>query len=272
MGKRLIISEDEKKDIKKLYNLNEGLFDDAINFIKDKGEDLVNYFSDVIGIEDKDEELTISNIKDKITGNKLSDEEIKKLEKKLEDSDYSVSDSDTKENRIPSEDLYKLVNSKIDNESLSFALIANAFGESGFNCSSNGDGGDYAQKSDKSIKVGGKKYCSFGLWQFNICGGLGIKYLKEYGYTDKSPKEKYELLTNCKNQIDFMTSHVENKISQMSQKEKNKSVNQWIEWIVYNVERPTDKSGATKRRQNWAMKNIKDSKFNISKEVIQNLA
>ena len=271
MGKRLIISEDEKKDIKKLYNLNEGLFDDAMNFIKDKGEDLVDYFSDIIGIEDKDEELTASEIKDKLKNDNLSNDEIKKLEKKLEDSDYSVSKSDVDENNMSSSDLFNSVDSIMNNESLSFALVANAFGESGFDCAAKGDGGSYAQGKSESIKVGDKKYCSFGLWQFNICGGLGIKYLKNYGYENKSPKEKYELLTDCKSQIEFMCNHVKEKISRMSQKEKEKSVNEWVEWIVYNIERPSDKSGATKKRQNWAMKNIKDSKFNISKETIQNL-
>lgn len=272
MSKRFVISEQERKDIKKMYNVKEGFFDDAIDFIKDKGEDLVDYFSDVIGIDDKEEELTASEIKNKLKNDNLTDEEIKKLEKKLEDSDYSVSKSDVGENGMSPSNLFDSIDSKMNNESLSFALVANAFGESGFNCAANGDGGSYAQDKSESIKVGDKKYCSFGLWQFNICGGLGIKYLKDYGYENKSPKEKYELLTDCKSQIDFMCEHIKQKISKMSQKEKNKSVNEWVEWIVYNIEKPSDKVGATKRRQNWAMKNINDSKYNISKEVIKNLA
>jgi len=35
MGKGLVISEDEKKSIKKLYNLNEGIYDDR-NRISEK--------------------------------------------------------------------------------------------------------------------------------------------------------------------------------------------------------------------------------------------
>ena len=35
MGKRILISEQEKKDIKEMYNLNEDWIDDVVGFIKD---------------------------------------------------------------------------------------------------------------------------------------------------------------------------------------------------------------------------------------------
>lgn len=273
MGKRLIISEEEKKNIKKLYNLNEGIYDDAIEYLKDKGEDIIDYFKDILDIdtdkEEEDEELTISDIEDRISDDDLSKDEIEKLEKKLQNSEYSVSEDAVEEHRILPQDLFKLVNSKIKNESISFALVANAYGESNFNCSATGDGGDYAQKKKESIRVGKKKFCSFGLWQFNICGGLGIKYLKSHSHENKTPKEKLELLADCNKQIEFMCSHIKEKTKDIK---TEKSVKEWVEWIVYNVERPTDKVGATKKRQSWAMKNIDNIEYNISDETLKNLA
>lgn len=273
MGKRLIISEDEKKNIKKLYNLNEGIYDDAIEYLKDKGEDIIDYFKDVLDIDtdkdEEDEELTISDIEDRISDDDLSKDEIEKLEKKLKNSEYSVSEDDLKENKILPSELFKMVKSRVKNEEIAFALVANAFGESNFNCAANGDGGKYAQEKKESIMVGNKKYCSFGLWQFNICGGLGISYLKEYGYQNKTPKEKLELLSDCYKQIEFMCKHMNKKTQEIKTK---KSVLDWVEWIVRNVERPSDLIGATKKRQEWAKKNIDNVDYNISDETLKNLA
>lgn len=272
MSKRFIISEQERKDIKKMYNINEGIYDEAIEYLKDKGEDIIDYFKDILDIEDdseeEDEELDISDIENRVSNDKLSNDEIKKLEKKLEDSEFSVSEDFVEVNKILPADLLKLIKVKINNESLSFALVANAFGESNFDCAANGDGGDYAQKKKDAIRIGKKKFCSFGLWQFNICGGLGIKYLKTYSHENKTPKEKLELLTDCNKQIEFMCNHIKEKTKNLK---NDKSVNEWIEWIVRNVERPSDMLQATKTRQNWAYKNIDNTEFNISNETLKNL-
>jgi hypothetical protein len=273
MSKRIIISEQEKNDIKKMYNINEGIYDDAVEYLKDKGEDIIDYFKDILDIEDnseeESEELGVKDIEKIVSDDELSSDEIKKLEKKLEDSEYTVSEDYVEEHRILPQDLFKLVNSKIKDELISFALVANAYGESGFNCAATGDSGDYAQKKKESIRIGKKKYCSFGLWQFNICGGLGIKYLKAYSYENKTPKEKLELLSDCNKQIEFMCSHIKEKIKDIKTK---KSVLEWVEWIVLKVERPTDTAKATKKRQEWARKNIDNTEYNLSDETIKNLA
>jgi hypothetical protein len=273
MSKRIIISEQEKNDIKKMYNINEGIYDEALEYLKDKGEDILDFFSDILDIKDdsdeEDEELGVTDIEKIVSDDELSSDEIKKLEKKLEDAEYTVSEDFVEENRMLPLDLFKLVNSKIKNELISFALVANAYGESNFNCSATGDSGDYAQKRKESIRIGKKKYCSFGLWQFNICGGLGVKYLKAYSYENKTPKEKLELLSDCNKQIEYMCSHIKEKIKNIK---TEKSVLEWVEWIVREVERPSDMVKATKKRQEWARKNIDNTEFNLSDETIENLA
>jgi len=273
MSKRFIITEQEKNDIKKMYNINEGVYDEALEYLKDKGEDILDFFSDILDIEDnsdeEDDELGVADIEKIVSDDELSSDEIKKLEKKLEDAEYTVSEESVDENRMLPSDLFKLVNSKIKDELVSFALVANAYGESGFNCASTGDSGDYAQDKKESIRIGKKKYCSFGLWQFNICGGLGIKYLKAYSYENKTPKEKLELLSDCNKQIEFMCSHIKEKIKDIKTK---KSVLEWVEWIVLKVERPSDTAKATKKRQEWAKKNIDNTEYNLSDETIKNLA
>jgi hypothetical protein len=154
-------------------------------------------------------------------------------------------------------------------ENAAKGLTANAYGESGLNYKAKGDSGSYAKNTTKSIDIGGKKYCSFGLWQFNICGGLGIKYLKAYSYENKTPKEKLELLSDCNKQIEFMCSHIKEKIKDIKTK---KSVLEWVEWIVLKVERPSDTAKAIKKRQEWARKNIDNTEYNLSDETIENLA
>jgi hypothetical protein len=130
------------------------------------------------------------------------------------------------------------------NDSLAAALVANAYGESKFKCNSKGDGGEYAQNKPESINFEGKKYCSFGLWQFNICGGLGVSLLKKFG-GDKS------VLSDCNRQIDFMTQHIKDKHPNYKE---NHSIGWWIDWIVDNVERPANKEGAKRERREWAKK------------------
>ena len=66
MSNRIIISEQEINDIKKMYNINEGIYDDALEYLKDKGEDLLDFFSDILDIkgdsDEEDEELGVADI------------------------------------------------------------------------------------------------------------------------------------------------------------------------------------------------------------------
>ena len=85
MGKRIIISEEEKKDIKKLYNLQEGWADDAIKYLKDKGESLVDFVKDIFTDDDeeeKDEKKDDSKEKTEKEKEKDAEEKIKDLEGK----------------------------------------------------------------------------------------------------------------------------------------------------------------------------------------------
>ena len=113
-----------------------------------------------------------------------------------------------------------------------------------------GDGGSYATNSDRNKKrnVGG--YCSFGLWQYNICGGLGITLLKYYGVDvdTASDEEKLKVLRDYDKQVSFMAHH----IKQKGVVNEQKSVKDWIKWIVYEIERPSDKSGAVAKRVKYA--------------------
>ena len=84
MGKRIIISEQEKKEIKELHNIQEGWAEDAIEFIKDKGKSLVGYVTDIFkdDKEDSEEEKTEKDAEKKIKD--LEGKEKEKFEKELE--------------------------------------------------------------------------------------------------------------------------------------------------------------------------------------------
>ena len=43
MGKRIIITEEEKKNIKEMYNLNESWLDDFIEYVSKKSKEGVKY-------------------------------------------------------------------------------------------------------------------------------------------------------------------------------------------------------------------------------------
>lgn len=89
MSKRFIISEQEKNDIRKLYNLNEGILDDTLNYLKttEVGKAVKDFVQDTFGttnpseiankIKDKAEELTSGEEKDLEKG--LTDAKLKDL-------------------------------------------------------------------------------------------------------------------------------------------------------------------------------------------------
>ena len=148
--------------------------------------------------------------------------------------------------KVSPDKLLSDLESKLNNENLAKGLVANAKGESGFNILARGDGGSYANKDSENKKrnVGG--YCSFGLWQYNICGGLGLSLLKYYGVDpdNASDEEKMEVLEDYDKQVSFMVNHIKEK----GVANEEKSVKEWVKWIVYNVERPSDKAGAIAKR------------------------
>ena len=84
MSKRLIISEDEKKDIKKLYNINEGFIDDTIDLLKksDVGQAVKSFVNDIFGTTDVNQIVT--KVKDKVED--LTSDEEGEMEKKLGDA------------------------------------------------------------------------------------------------------------------------------------------------------------------------------------------
>ena len=84
MSKRIIISEQEKKDIKKLYNINEGFIDDAIDLLKksDVGQAVKSFVNDIFGTSDVNQIVT--KVKDKVED--LTSDEEDEMEKKLADA------------------------------------------------------------------------------------------------------------------------------------------------------------------------------------------
>lgn len=95
MSKRFIITEQEKNDIKKLYNLNEGLLDDTLDYLKktDVGKAVKDFVQDTFGTTDVNQ--IVDKAKDKIEDLTSSEED--KLEKdftdaKLKDSTYGNED------------------------------------------------------------------------------------------------------------------------------------------------------------------------------------
>lgn len=84
MSKRLIISEEEKKDIKKLYSINEGFIDDTIDLLKksDVGQAVKSFVNDIFGTTDVNQIVT--KVKDKVED--LTSDEEDEMEKKLADA------------------------------------------------------------------------------------------------------------------------------------------------------------------------------------------
>jgi hypothetical protein len=154
--------------------------------------------------------------------------------------------------------LYQDLFASLGNRELSIAMVANAEGESGIKANANGDCGSYGQSRngidtskypDIFRKPDRGECCSFGLWQFNICGGLGVGLLEHYGVSpDSSDAEKIPILTDYGKQVDFMAQYVSRKFNI----NQSKSIDEWVEMFVYQVERPADMAGATARRQEIA--------------------
>jgi len=149
--------------------------------------------------------------------------------------------------------LYNDLYSVLKNKNLCIAMVANAKAESNLKSDIAGDCGDYGKKhSDRAIDISGKGLCcSFGLWQFNICGGLGISLLRAYGVDvdNSTVGEKMEILSSYDKQLEFMIAHVQRK----TDVGQEKSIAEWAKWFVEKVERPKHQTEATRKRTDIAM-------------------
>lgn len=98
MGKRIIISEEEKNKIKELYKINESWVDDVFSFLKDKGENVVDYFSDLFKDEDeKDDEKKDDEKKEKDDEKKTEKDVESELNKKTGKEKEEIIKKTTKE-------------------------------------------------------------------------------------------------------------------------------------------------------------------------------
>jgi lysophospholipase L1-like esterase len=151
--------------------------------------------------------------------------------------------------KVSQDKLLKDLISKGLKENTAKGLVANAYGESGFNIKAKGDSGSIAAKSSKAIPIGDKRYCSFGLWQYNVCGGAGINFLKKNGSNPDSSniEEKLKILFDYEKQLDFMIQTIK-----PEDNKGDKDVLTWVNWIVDNIERPSDRSGAKRKRGDFA--------------------
>ena len=152
--------------------------------------------------------------------------------------------------------LYDDLFMSLNNKNLCIAMVANAIAESALNYSIAGDCGSYGKKNKKrAINTKEKGLCcSFGLWQFNICGGLGITLLRAYGVDvdNSTTEEKLSILSDYNKQIDFMTRYVK-RIAGPSVSDE-KTIDEWVEWFVVKVEKPKRPARAIVKRTAIAKK------------------
>ncbi len=149
--------------------------------------------------------------------------------------------------------LYNDILAKLSNQNLAKAMVANAKGESGLNHMTAGDCGEYGEKnSGSSIPINGKgRCCSFGLWQYNICGGLGTTFLQSYG-SPSSDQAKLAVVQDYQKNIDFMISHLQKTKPYSDEIQQQKTVDEWVAWFVKEIERPANPSGEIAKRQRFA--------------------
>ena len=162
--------------------------------------------------------------------------------------------------KVSAQQLYNDLIAGIPNKNLCKAMVANAIAESGLRSNVNGDCGRYAKRKgslalDTSLypadfyKPNRGGCCSFGLWQYNICGGLGNRLLKAYGADENSPDaDKIKILTSYSKQVEFMIGYVKGRIDVT----QAKTVDWWVDWFVRKVERPAKMDLAVVKRQKIA--------------------
>jgi hypothetical protein len=161
--------------------------------------------------------------------------------------------------RISSQALYNELYSRLGIPNLCIAMVANAVHESSLEPGAIGDCGSYGKShSSNALRIRGRGMCcSYGLWQYNICGGMGVDYLEANG-NPKLDEDKLKILADYDKQISYMVSYLASKHS--SELQKNKTVKEWTSWFVRKVERPADIGGAIASRTREAL-NLSDSLF-----------
>jgi len=146
--------------------------------------------------------------------------------------------------------LYSALFSYLKNRNLCIAMVANAIHESRLQPGIAGDCGSYAEeRSDRSINIKSKGLCcSYGLWQYNICTrtSMGTRFLRYYGAESGTDEERLALLTDASKQIEYMVYYLQANYSGEIKEEK--SVEEWTEWFVINIENPADHGGAISKR------------------------
>ncbi len=169
--------------------------------------------------------------------------------------------------------LYKDILGNLPNQNLAKAMVANAKGESNLNVKTAGDGanpscpntGSYEQAGCYACETPGKRAraivvpgiqqctncgcCSFGLWQYNLCGGLGDRFLEQYG-NPSNKQEQLNIVHDYQKNIDFMVSYLQK--TYPSEITQQRTVDEWVDWFVRNVERPAEASREIAKRQGFA--------------------
>ncbi len=176
-------------------------------------------------------------------------------------SDFGGNLNTISEGSVSATKLFQDVYSRIKNLNLSVVVVANAYGESGLRYAIGGDCGEYAQDKPQSISISGKgKCCSFGLWQMNICGGLGSAFLREHG-NPKGDKERLEILNNYQKQLEFMCNYLIS--SHSSAVSKKDSIENYVSWFVHNIEKPRNdlRGKAISHRLSYAKKLLKENSY-----------
>ena len=182
--------------------------------------------------------------------------------------------------KVSIQKLYSDLNTQISDENLCIAMVANAVAESALIVNNNGDGrnsrnggiktSNYPNVFYKPDKYGSNSHCcSFGLFQYNICGGMGRGLLKYYGVQPgkgSTDEEKIRVLMSYEKQIGYMIYYVKSNSFVKRHINTGKSANFWTEWFLVNVERPASvlpgasparKQKSIRYRQKQAQKVIK---------------
>lgn len=211
---------------------------------------------EAISIIQESEELNITGELDRdsiddVFSNKSMKPFLDKIEKDLKqgavqtsnvkpDSRYDLE----KFNRIPAgadsispEMLFNDLFSQIKNKELVAGIIGNAYVESGLIVNNAGDE-QLCSRTDKCVYSPYKKMnsCSFGLWQYNICGGLGEDFLSAHG-NPKDEDSKLEILQDYNKQVDFIIKKV---LSYTDIINKRESPEWFAEWFCKTIERPSE--------------------------------
>jgi hypothetical protein len=154
--------------------------------------------------------------------------------------------------KVSIQKLYSDLNAEISDKNLCIAIVANAIAESALIINNNGDGRNYPNGGVRTSsfpdvfyrpnRYGSNSHCcSFGLFQYHICGGMGREFLRYYGVAPgrgSSDEEKVRVLMSYENQIEYMIQYVKKHPFVKRNIDTGKSAHFWTEWFLVRVERP----------------------------------